>query len=332
MRQLILFTLLILTSITTQALEAPPLQMAALKNLTLESGGVLKQAKLGYRTAGKLNAAGDNAILYPTWFGGSSKDMFNYGAIDPIDTSKYFVIVVDAFGNGVSASPSNHKNFPAITIGDMVQAQHQLLTKTLGITQLYAVVGTSMGGMQAFEWITRHPTFMRKAISLVGSPRLDTYDRLLWQTQLEAIALAEKAGDIQAANKVVAMIDALALFTPEYHARRTPVSQAQAFIHTTQTSDKRDLRDKAAQLEAMLSHDISRNFDGSMAKAAAAVMAQVLSIVDLQDHMVTPRPAIRFSELLGAKTLELNTYCGHISSACAGDEINQAVRNFLAAP
>ncbi|WP_066967326.1 alpha/beta fold hydrolase [Microbulbifer sp. Q7] len=332
MRRIIALALFMLTSATVLALEAPPLKVATLDRFTLESGAVLKEAKLGYRTSGRLNAARNNAILYPTWFGGSSQDMYNYGAIDPIDTDKFFVIVVDALGNGVSSSPSNHENFPGITIGDMVKAQHQLLTQTLGITYLHAVVGTSMGGMQAFEWITQFPAFMDKAISLVGSPRLDTYDRLLWQTQLEAMALAEKSGDIQHAKAVVSMIDALALYTPEYHARRTPVSQAEEFIRTTQTSDKRDMRDKAAQLRAMLSHDISRNFDGSMAKAAAAVKAQVLNIVDQQDHMVTPRPAIRFSEQLGSETLELSTYCGHISSACAGGDINRAIRKFLATP
>ena len=182
----------------------------------LESGETLLDAKLAYRTAGTLDARKANAILFPTWFTGTSEDLFTTGSVSAVDTTKFFLIAVDAFGNGVSSSPSNSARqrndaFPRIGIGDMVMAQRRLVTEILGIEQLHAVMGISMGGMQTFEWLVVHPTLMKKAVPIVGSPRLGSYDLLLWRTELEAIEVARTAGDIESAAPVVGMVSALAL-------------------------------------------------------------------------------------------------------------------------
>lgn len=74
-----------------------------------------------------------------------------------VDPAKFFVIIVDAIGNGVSVSPSNSnahpaQRFPRFTIADMVFTQKKLVTETLGLDSLYAVAGLSMGGMQTLQW------------------------------------------------------------------------------------------------------------------------------------------------------------------------------------
>ncbi len=89
------------------------------------------------------------------------------------DTGKYFVVTIDAIGNGVSSSPSNSKSqprlsFPNFTIRDMVESEHRLATETFGIKHLHAVMGISMGGMQTFEWITAYPDFMDAAVPMAG--------------------------------------------------------------------------------------------------------------------------------------------------------------------
>ncbi len=137
------------------AAEPTPLLFAELGDLTFESGEVLRGARLAYRQVGELNADKSNAIVFPTWFTGTSEELFTTGRLDAIDTDRFFLIVVDAFGNGVSSSPSNHPHFPGVTIGDMVHAQYRLVTEVFGIERLYAVMGISMGGMQTFEWIMR---------------------------------------------------------------------------------------------------------------------------------------------------------------------------------
>src|ERR1700722_461652 len=204
------------------------LQIGRLGDFRLEGGGVIRDGQRGYRTYGKLNAQRSNAVLFPTWFTGTTQGLA--ALIGPgklVDTSQYFVIAVDALGDGVSSSPSNsavqpRMKFPEFSIRDMVAAEHELATKVLGLAHLRAVMGISMGGMQTFQWIVSYPDFLDRAIPIVGSPRLGSYDLLLWQAELHAIEADAnwKHGDYQAlpaaAMRTVADIHALALQTPQF--------------------------------------------------------------------------------------------------------------------
>src|SRR5262249_38393579 len=92
------------------------------------------------------------------------------------DTTKYFVIATDAIANGLTTSPSNSKaqprmQFPRFGMRDMVQSQHRLLKDKLGIDHVVAVVGPSMGGMQALQWGVSHPDFMDGVVALVPLAR-----------------------------------------------------------------------------------------------------------------------------------------------------------------
>jgi hypothetical protein len=96
-------------------------QFADLGVCNLENGQQISGCKLGYRTFGKLNADRSNAVLFPSYFSGTSADLAGFIAANELfDPSKYFVIAVDAFGDGVSSSPSNSVSqpgplFPAFT-------------------------------------------------------------------------------------------------------------------------------------------------------------------------------------------------------------------------
>ena len=323
--------LCVILSTTARAAEPPPLQIGAIGDLTLESGEVLRDAKLGYRTEGTLNAERSNAILFPTWFTGTTAALYASGAVATIDTSEFFLITVDAFGNGVSSSPSNDDSFTDtdVTIRDMVRKEYALVTEVLGLDHLYAVTGISMGGMQTFEWITAYPDFMDKAVPIVGSPRLASYDVLLWETELEAIALARASGDEARASALVGMISSRALWSPDYHARKTPRAKSDAFLRTAKAGVGQTMSDRASQLRAMVAHDVSKPFGGSLEKAAGAVKAEVLNVVSREDHMVTPAPAIRFAEFLGADSLLLENDCGHLATSCDGGRSTEAIRKFL---
>lgn len=329
----------LLFSCTTHAAEAPPLQRAELGDLRLESGATLLDATIAYRTAGTLNADRSNAVLFPTWFTGTAEQLFAFDATGLVDTSRFFLIAVDALANGESSSPSNSSrqpglDFPAVTIGDMVSAQHRLLSEVLGITQLHAVIGISMGGMQTFEWITAYPDFMDRAVSIVGSPRLAAYDLLLWNTQLAALELAERCDCQQEeALAVAGLLNQLAMQTPQFLAREFPRERTSELVQQGRDGGAAmNIHDRAAQLRAMLAHDVSGSYGGAMAQAAQAVMADLLVVASLQDRAVSPAPALEFAELVGADVIELQNDCGHTALFCALAETGAAVSDFLAQP
>lgn len=149
-----------------------------LGDFTLESGTVLRQAVIGYKTHGQLNADSTNAIVYPTQFAAQHDDIeWLIGPGRALDTDKYFVIAVDQLGNGVSSSPSNtpapqdRARFPTIEIRDDVAAQYRLVTEAFGVLSVALVAGFSMGAQQAFQWAVSYPDFVRRIAPFCGTAR-----------------------------------------------------------------------------------------------------------------------------------------------------------------
>ena len=321
-------------------LQAQDLQVAELGECALESGEVLAPCDLGYRTYGELNAARDNAILIPTWFGGTSASWTGILGSGLIDLDGFYAIVVDAFGNGVSTSPTTSPTqrgeaFPTVSLKDMVHAQHRLAEDVMGLNGLYAVMGVSMGGMQTFEWLVEYPDFFGKAVPIIGSPRVGAYDIARWETELRLLELFELCGCEEAAA-AHAGLSILTSNTPDYHFRVSDRNTVQANLDP-QGQDVRRLsggrtKNIAMQLRAMINLDISRGFGGDMAAAAAAIQTELLVIVNATDHLVTPGPALEFAELARAQSLVLDDDCGHLSPfrSCSGTVMTEAISAFLA--
>jgi homoserine O-acetyltransferase len=315
------------------------LRLADLGDFRLESGQVIREGRLGYRTFGTLNRERSNAILFPTWFGGTSKDLVDLGFIGPsklADTSRYFVVAVDALGNGVSSSPSNSKKqpgrtFPEFTVRDMVKAQHQLLTAFLGLGRLHAVVGISMGGMQAFQWTLSYPGFAQKAVSIVGTPRAAPSDLLLFDTGLRAIDTlnAIREGEALGPEASAALL-ALAALTPEFYLQNLSQTDVTRALDKAQDIlQKYSLTDWAWQLKAMIGHDIYRRPVNSEKEAAGAIRTKLMVIVARNDFLVNPEPSLALANSLKADTLVLQGDCGHFSVVCEPDRIVSAVSSFL---
>src|SRR4051794_10517041 len=314
-------------------------QTASLGTCKLANKRQIEDCRLGYRTWGTLNAQRSNAILFPTWFSGNSSNIGNFvGADKMIDPAKFFLIAVDALGDGVSSSPSNSENqhatrFPQFTIADMVDAEYRLATEVLHLKHLHAVMGISMGGMQTFEWMVKYPAFMDVAVPIVGSPRLTSYDLLLWQAEVEA---AQDDPLFQGGNyaqppklPLVEFIHTMNVTTPEFYARTFSRDEYEKEQQTYYTKGilPFDANDWVAQLEAMIHHDVAEG--GSLEAAAKKVKAKVLVVAAAQDHMVNPQPALDFAPLIHARTLVLESDCGHRATGCESAKMFPAVKAFL---
>jgi len=315
------------------------LRLADLGDFRLESGQVIKDCRLGYRTFGTLNRERSNAILFPTWFSGTSKDLVDLGFIGPsrlADTSRYFVVAVDALGDGVSSSPSNSKKqpgraFPEFTVRDMVKAQHQLLTTYLGLGRLHAVIGISMGGMQAFQWVLSWPGFAQKAVSIVGTPRATSSDLVLFDAGLRAIDTLNAIGDGETLGpEASAALLALAALTPAFYLKNLSRSDVtRALDGAQEIIMKYNLTDWAWQLKAMIGHDIYRRPVTSEKEAAGAIRAKLLVIVSRNDILVNPEPSLALAGSLKAETLVLQGDYGHFSVLRETDKITGATAAFL---
>lgn len=314
-------------------------QFHAIGDMPLVSGETLEDVMVGYRTVGALNATRSNVIVFLTWFTGTSEGMIQAGKIGPgalANTDRYYVIVVDALGNGVSTSPSNShrqpgKDFPAIAIDDMVRAAHALVTKHLGFDRVHAVMGISMGGMQTFQWIGQFPGFMDKAVAIDGSPRMTTYDLAQWGAHEEAIETMRGAGiPDEQTMAFVGSITMLTLWTPDYFVENIPSENWPEFrAGFRQGTAQADPNDYLAQLRAMMSHDVYADHAAVDGTYEGIVQAELLVIGVPSDHMVNPEPARALAESLGALYVSIESDCGHVGSSCEEQRAAAIVNKFL---
>lgn len=314
--------------------QAPPL-FADLGVCTTTAGEAVRDCHVGYRTAGRLNSSRDNVVLIPTWYGGSSARLGRLIGPDAmVDTTRFFVVLVDALGNGVSTSPSNSPSqagaaFPRLTIGDMVDAQRRLLREHLGIERLHAVVGYSMGAMQALEWAVRHPDDVGAAVALLGTPRMTTYDAYTFRT-LRWMTRVSDSGLLPPDSALVPLVDFWHVIagTPSRENQVPLASIDTTVLREAEAWKAFDLHDNRLQIDAILAHDVAAASGGDLETAAARVRARLLLVVSPDDRILQPGPSIGFAELTGADLLEVPSACGHFAMYCE-PAVAERVRAFL---
>jgi homoserine O-acetyltransferase/O-succinyltransferase len=154
-----------------------------IKNFQFTSGESLPELRIHYRTLGKpeKDAKGQtrNAVLITHGTTGSGAQFIRpefagelFGANQPLDAAKFFIVMPDGIGHGKSSKPSDglHARFPRYGYMDMIKAQYGLLTDGLGINHLRLVMGTSMGGMHTWLWGEHYPDFMDALMPLASLP------------------------------------------------------------------------------------------------------------------------------------------------------------------
>lgn len=150
---------------------------------SLDSGETLLAARIAFRTHGTLNAARDNAVVFPTCYLGRHDDNgYLIGPGRALDPERLFIIVPDMLGNGLSSSPSNTTGpqggagFPHVTIADNVRLQHRLVAEHFGIPRLRLVLGHSMGALQAYHWAVHHPDMVERLAPICGAARVSRHN------------------------------------------------------------------------------------------------------------------------------------------------------------
>ncbi|MFN4110899.1 MAG: alpha/beta fold hydrolase [Ignavibacteria bacterium] len=329
---ILIFSLLISNLIGQQ-------KFAHLGDFKLESGEIIYDCKIGYRTYGKLNEDKSNVILYPTWFGGTSQmleNLISNGKDKLIDSTDYFIICVDALGNGISTSPSNsekqrNEKFPQFTMRDIVETHYKLLKEHFGLKKIYAAIGGSMGSMQVLQLAVSHPDFVEKVIAYVPTPWSSSYDMLLWSIREQLIISAHQNGmSEKEIFKIINMLTQLVARTPDWYVKNNPKEK---FDEVLKSFDKAppsywNSYDYLYQLRAMISHDISKGFN-SKEDLKNHIKARLFLIISRQDHILHPSSSFEFAKIMDCNTLILDDDCGHLSVNCNIDKVREEIKSFL---
>jgi homoserine O-acetyltransferase len=336
----ILSALLILCTFLSQAQtkRSDRLQIVNIGDLKV-AGGIITDCKVGYRMFGKLNADKSNAVVFLTWFGGTSRDIANSTNWNAVDTTRHCLIVIDALADGVSSSPSNSptqhgRSFPAITAADMIESQHVLLTQKLGIKHVKAVMGISMGGIQTFQWAVSYPDFMDILIPIVGTPQFTSYDMMRGEIYRKILdSDPEYNHGNYTVNPKISLINMfweMLLTTPAEKTRAHPHDTFGKWLGEVEGQQHSDWNDTWYQSEALAGFDITKAYNGSFQETATHIKAKMLIINVAQDHIVNPKPAIDFAKLVSAKLVVIDSDAGHLAGNLGNGEARKAVMEILA--
>jgi homoserine O-acetyltransferase/O-succinyltransferase len=281
-------------------------------DLVLEEGETLRGCKLAYRTHGTLNAARDNAVLLTTWFSGTGKVMEDVyvGPGRALDPAKYFIVIVDQIGGGLSSSPHNTPGaqtmtyFPKVRIGDDVNAQKRLLKDEFGITELALVFGGSMGGQQVYEWAVRYPDVVKRAAVIAATARNTFHDYMFTETLIEAVTSDpnwkggwySRSEDVRDGLSRMAGIFAVMGWSTEFYEKKRWQSllgmySELDFINGVMRAyfAPMDANDLLCMAWKWQRGDVSRHTSGDLAKALGRITAKCYVMPISHDMFFPPR-------------------------------------------
>ena len=175
---ILLSILLAAISESVMAADYPPPKLGdwTARDFKFHTGETMPELRLHYTTIGEPTG---QPVLVLHGTGGSGASMLTpafagemFGAGQPLDASKYYIILPDAIGHGKSSKASDgmKTSFPKYDYEDMVEAQHRLVTEGLGVKHLRLVIGNSMGGMQTWLWGEKYPKDMDALVPMASQP------------------------------------------------------------------------------------------------------------------------------------------------------------------
>lgn len=307
-----------------------------LSDLVLENGETLRGAKLAYRTLGALNAEKSNAVLVTTWFSGTGKVMQDVyvGPGHALDPERYFIVIVDQLGSGVSSSPQNTPapqamaKFPRLSIGDDVRAQRRLLIDLFRIERLALVVGGSMGGQQVYEWAVRYPEMVERAAPIAATARISAHQKIFVESLKEAImsdpcwnggwygsGLEVRDGMDRMARIVAVLGWSTQFYQDERWRSVLGMSSLDDFINGVMKAyfGPMDPNVLLTEMHKWQRADVSRHAGGDLAKALASISARMMVMPISHDLFFPPRECEADCAMVpGAVLRVINSAEGHM--------------------
>ncbi len=317
-----------------------------LGDVVLQSGLTLRGAKLAYKTYGALSPSRDNVIVMPTYYGGQHLDNeAMIGAGRPLDPARYFIVVPNMFGNGLSSSPSNtpapmdRGAFPNVTVYDNVVCQHRLVTEHLGISRIKLVVGFSMGAQQTFQWGALYSDIVDTIAPICGSSRTSPHNYLFLEGVKAALLADASFADgwyesppvrgLRAFSRVYAgWVFSQDFFREQEYRKLGMASVEDAARFMEGLFRRRDANDLLAMLWTWQHADLSANskYRGDFSAALGAIRSRAIVMPCATDLYFRVRDnAIEVQQMPNAKLRPIPSIWGHV----AGAGINPADNAFI---
>lgn len=324
----------------------------------LQCGLTLPDAHIAYKTYGRLADDRSNVILYPTSYGAHHTDIdWLIGPDRVLDPDRYFIVIPNQLGNGLSTSPSNLQEpyglgrNPLFTHWDNVHAQERLLRETFGVTELAMVYGWSMGGQQALHWGALFPERVARICAVCTSARTSPHNKVFLEG-IRAILTADSA--YQGGRFIERPVRALRAFGRVYAGW----AMSQAFYREELWSGigfssledflvrawegnflRREAGDLLSMIDTWYHSDVSANavYNGNLEAALEAITVRTMVMPSTTDlYFRCTDSASQTKMMPRAELRPIESKWGHRAGnpvQCPDDEavLRQAVRDLLAA-
>ena len=268
-------------------------------DIILQSGLRLPSARLSWKAHGALSPQQDNVIVYPTSYGAQHPDLeWLIGPDKVLDPTRWFIVMLDMFGNGLSSSPSDMADYPMlVTVHDNVQTQRRALADLFGIDRVACVYGWSMGALQAYHWAALFPSAVGRIVVNCGVARTAVHNQVFLRSLMATLEAApEHTGngrfyaEPRAAKRAFGRIYAGWGLSQDFYRDGRHLADGpkpnlgapdlESFLKTD-WEDRFGARPAAnlyAQLRTWDAADISANalYDGDLSAALRAIQARVL--------------------------------------------------------
>ena len=327
----------------------------SLGDVAIQSGQILPEATLAYKTYGSPNADRSNVVLLPTFYTGTHvRNEAFFGPGRAVDPEKHFIISINMFGNGLSSSPTNapapadRGNFPVVTLYDNVTCQKKLLEEVFGIEKLLLVYGWSMGGCQTFQWAAQYPEHVEHALPFCASARTSPHNSVFLKG-VKAALTADAAfmdgfydSPPEAGLKAFGRVYAGWAYSQTWYRERLHQTLGletaeDVLLDWEQDHLNWDANNLLAMLESWLAGDISRNdlYQNDLAKALNSIRAKTTIIAC--DNDLYFQPADNELEVQHIQDGELRVYespWGHCVASSNNDPqfhsfLDQAITDLI---